>query len=77
MSPRAAARRLAKLEGLRSRRASVLLWLAEAHAFPTLPAYARSLIDRLEADWSLAQIGERVEAAVWGARQGETRKAVE
>jgi len=77
MSPRAAARRLAKLEGSLSPRASVLLWLAEAHAFPTLPAYARSLIDRPEADWPLAQIGERVEAAVRSARQGETRKAVE
>jgi len=77
MSPRAAGRRLAKLEGSLSPKASVLLWLGEAHAFPDLPAYTRSLLDRPEAEWPLAQIGERVEAAVRGARQGEARKAVE
>jgi hypothetical protein len=69
--------RLAKLEGSLSPKASVLLWLAEAHTFPTLPAYTRSLIDRPETDWPLRQIGDRVEAAVRAARQGETRKAVE
>jgi hypothetical protein len=33
-------RRLAKLEGALSPKAATLLWLAEAHRFGSLPAYA-------------------------------------
>ena len=39
------ARRLAKLEASRSPTEVVLAWLAEAHEWPTLPAYLASLVD--------------------------------
>jgi hypothetical protein len=39
-------RRLAKVEGTLSPTAATLLWLSEAHGFPTLPAYVAWLIDQ-------------------------------
>ena len=59
-----AERRLAKLEGALSPRAAVLLWLAEAHAFPTLPAYVGWLIHQPPSAAPLWRIPEQVEAAV-------------
>ena len=42
----AATRRLAKVEGSLSALATTLLWLEEAHAFGSLPAYVTWLIDQ-------------------------------
>jgi hypothetical protein len=76
MSPRASGARVARLEDSLSPRSAVLLWLAEAMAYPSLPAYARSLTERPPGEWPLEAIGARVEAAVRGSMRGRTREAV-
>jgi hypothetical protein len=76
MSSETAKRRLAKLEGALSPRAAVLLWLAEAHAFPTLPAYASSLLGRPDAELPPKVIGARVEAAARVELRGLSPEAI-
>ena len=58
------ARRVAQLEGSLSPQQAVLAWLAEAHAFPTLGEYVRSLLDGPETAWPLVRIPAQVAAAV-------------
>jgi hypothetical protein len=77
MSPAAAKRRLAKLEGSLPPRAAVLLWLEEAHAFPTLPAYIRSLLGKPLDEYPAERIIERVETAVRADMRGQPRASVE
>ncbi len=71
-----AARRLAKLEGSLSPRAATLLWLTEAHRFPTLPAYVGWLLDQPPQVAPLARVPEQAETAVRAAMRGEPRDAV-
>ena len=77
MSRGQADRRLAKLEGALCPKAAVLLWLTEAHAFPTLPAYVGSLLDHPRSKWPLKQIAQRVEAAVRAGLRGGSAEPVE
>jgi len=58
-------RRLDKLEGSLSPMEAVLHWLAEAHAFGTLPDYVESLVDQPEAVHPFVALPARVEQAVW------------
>jgi hypothetical protein len=69
-------RRLAKLEGALSPKASTLLWLEEAHEFPTLPAYIDWLIDQPASAAPLYRVPEAAEAGVRAALRGEKRDAV-
>ena len=58
-----AERRLARLEGALSPRAAALLWLAEAHQFPTLPAYVAWLIDQPICAAPFERVPEQARAA--------------
>ncbi len=64
------ARRVAKLEAGRTPTEIVLAWLAEAHAYPTLPAYVAAVRDAAADDWPLARIARQVEAAVRASVRG-------
>jgi hypothetical protein len=64
------ARRLAKLEASRSPTEVVLAWLAEAHAWPTLPAYLAALVGAPPEAWPLGRIAEGVEASVRASTKG-------
>lgn len=72
-----AERRLAKLEGALSPKAAVLLWLAEAHAFPSLPAYVDWLKDQPMSAAPHVRIPEQVEAAVRASMRGAPRTDME
>ena len=71
-----AQRRLARLEGALSPKGATLLWLAEAHQFPTLPAYVAWLIDQPQEAAPLWRVPEQAETAVRAAMRGEPREAV-
>ncbi len=71
-----ARRRLARLEGALSPRAATLLWLEEAHRFPTLPAYVAWLVDQPAEAAPLCRVPEQAETAVRVAMRGEPREAV-
>lgn len=71
-----AGRRLARLEGALSPKAATLLWLTDAHQFPTLPAYVGWLIDQPEEAAPLWRLPEQAETAVRAAMRGEPREAV-
>ena len=60
-------RRLDKLEGALGPKEAVLHWMAEAHAFGTLPAYVGSLIGQPEAAQPFIALPAQVEQAVWMA----------
>jgi hypothetical protein len=64
------ARRLAKLEASRSPTDVVLAWLAEAHEWPTLPAYLAALVDAPPEAWPLGRIAGQVEASVRASTKG-------
>jgi hypothetical protein len=64
------ARRLAKLEASRSPTEVVLSWLAEAHEWPTLPAYLATLVDAPREAWPLGRIAGQVEASVRASTKG-------
>ena len=64
MTTTALARRLAQLEASLSPQQAVLAWLAEAHAYPTLGEYVRSLLDGPETAWPLVRMPAQVGAAV-------------
>jgi hypothetical protein len=70
-------RRLAKLEGALSPKAATLLWLAEAHRFPSLSAYVAWLVDQPQSAAPLYRVPEASEAGVRAALRGERRDAVE
>jgi len=57
-------------------RQAVLLWLAEAHAHGSLPAYARWLIEHPEQVHPLVRITEQVTAATRAAMRGSDREDV-
>jgi len=71
-----AQRRLARLEGSLSPKGATLLWLAEAHRFPTLPTYVGWLIDQPVSAAPLWRVPEQAETAVRAAMRGEPREAV-
>jgi len=58
-------RRVTKLEDSLGPMEAVLHWLAEAHAFGSLPAYVDSLIDQPETMQPFVALPARVEQAVW------------
>lgn len=72
-----AERRLAKLEGALSPKAATLLWLIEAHRFPTLPGYVAWLVDQPAAVAPLYRVPQAAEAGVRAALRGEKRDALE
>lgn len=72
-----AERRLQKLEGALSPKAATLLWLSEAHGFPTLPAYVAWLIDQPPPAAPLYRVPEAAETGVRAALRGEKRDAIE
>jgi hypothetical protein len=69
-------RRLAKLEGALSPKAATLLWLAEAHQFGSLPAYAVWLIDQPISAAPLERVPGQARAAAVAALRGQPREAV-
>ena len=71
-----AQRRLARIEGSLSPKGATLLWLAEAHQFPTLPAYVGWLIDQPPEAAPLWRVPELAEAAVRTVMRGEPREAI-
>jgi len=71
-----AQRRLAKLEGALSTKGATLLWLTEAHGFPTLPAYVVWLIDQPKEAAPLWRVPEQAETAVRAAMRGEPHEAI-
>jgi hypothetical protein len=73
----AAKRRLAKVEGSLSAFETTLLWLEEAHAFGSLPAYVGWLIDQPIAAAPLVRVAEAAEDAVIRAmpRKSEDARA--
>jgi len=77
MSPAAAKRRLAKLEGALSPRAAVLLWLEEAQAFHTLHDYVIPLLGKPLNEYPLQRLGARVEAAARADLRGQPLESVE
>jgi hypothetical protein len=72
-----AERRLARLEGTLTPKAATLLWLTEAHGFPTLPAYVAWLVDHPASVAPLVRVPEAAEAGVRAALRGEKRDVVE
>ena len=71
----AATRRLAKVEGSLSALATTLLWLEEAHAFGSLPAYVAWLIDQPIAAAPLVRVAEAAEDAVIRAMPRKSEEA--
>ncbi|HSW42631.1 MAG TPA: hypothetical protein VLM76_09000 [Patescibacteria group bacterium] len=71
-----AQRRLARLEGALSPKGATLLWLTEAHGFPTLPAYVGWLLDQPKEAAPLWRVPEQAETAVRAAMRGESREAL-
>jgi hypothetical protein len=69
-------RRLDKLEGALSPREAVLLWMAEAHQYPTLAAYMDVLKDAPITKYPMMRLPERVAQAVRAARKGEKPEVV-
>ncbi len=72
-----AERRLAKLEGALTPKAATLLWLTEAHGFPTLAAYVAWLVDQPASAAPLYRVPEAAEAGVRAALRGEKPAARE
>jgi hypothetical protein len=71
-----AERRLAKLEGALSPKAATLLWLAEAHQFGSLPAYATWLIDQPISAAPLERVPTQARAGTVEALRGQPREVV-
>lgn len=71
-----AQRRLARLEGALSPKGATLLWLAEAHQFPTLPAYVDWLLEQPKEAAPLWRVPEQAETAVRAVMRGEPREAI-
>ena len=71
-----AQQRLARLEGALSPRGATLLWLTDAHQFPTLPAYVGWLIDQPKEAAPLWRVPEQAETAIRGVMRGEPREAI-
>jgi hypothetical protein len=70
-------RRLAKLEGVLSPKATTLLWLTEAHQFRSLPAYVDWLIDQPISAAPLERVPTQARAAAVEALRGQPREAVQ
>jgi hypothetical protein len=63
--------RLDKLEHSLTPKEAAILWVEETHAFPTLTAYAASLVGKPNAAFPLFRLPEQVEAAVRKQTKGE------
>ncbi len=72
-----AERRLAKLEGALSPKAATLLWLEEAHGFPTLQAYVAWLVDQPASAAPLFRVPQAAEAGARATERGQKHDAVE
>jgi len=71
------ARRLDHLENSLTPLEAVLLWLAEAHAHPSVNAYVLTLQDQPLAAYPLVWLPDLVEPGVRAARKGEPRSDVD
>jgi hypothetical protein len=71
-----AERRLAKLEGALSPKATTLLWLTEAQKFGSLPAYVAWLIDQPISVAPLDRVPALARAGALEAMRGQPREAV-
>ena len=71
-----AQQRLARLEGALSPRGATLLWLTDAHQFPTLSAYVGWLIEQPKEAAPLWRVPEQAETAIRGVMRGEPRETV-
>ncbi len=72
-----AARRLAKLEGTLTPKAATLLWLTEAHGFPTLAAYVAWLVDQPASAAPLYRVPQAAEAGARAALRADRPAARE
>lgn len=68
------ATRLEKVEGRLTPRQAVRLWLQEAHAYPSLIAYAGWLKDQPLSSYPLVKLPEQVAAAIKEATRGQDRR---
>ena len=71
-----AERRLATLEGALSPQAATWLWLVEAHAFGSLPAYVSWLVEQPVSAAPLARVPAQAAAAARLASKGQAREAI-
>src|SRR5687767_13821448 len=62
--------RVEKLEHSLTPKEAAILWIEEAHAFPTLVAYAASLVGKPHSRFPLFRLSEQVESAVRVRFQG-------
>jgi hypothetical protein len=69
-------RRLDKLEGSLSPSEAVLLWMVEAHQYPTVSAYMDSLKDAPDTRYPMMHLPEQVAQAVRTARKGEKPEVI-
>ena len=54
---------------------AVVLWMGEAHRFPSVAAYVDSLVDGPDTAWPLHRLAELIEPATLEAVKGRPRKA--
>jgi hypothetical protein len=69
-------RRLDKIERQLTPQQAVLLWMEEAHQYPTLRAYMDALKDAPDTKYPMMWLPERVARAVRSAMKGEKREVI-
>jgi hypothetical protein len=69
--------RLGKITTALTPRQAMLLWLEEAHQFPSMVAYMRSLVGKADPAFPLYRLPLQVEQATRSAMKGEPRDLVE
>lgn len=70
-------KRLSKVEGRLTPTQAVILWMEEAHVFPSFFAYVQSLDGQPDAAYPLYRLPDQVEAATRGAMKGQPREEVD
>lgn len=73
---RSSKKRLDQVEASLTPRQAVLLWMEEAHQFPNMPEYARSLKDEPESAWPMAKLPNQVANATRAAMKGMPKEEV-
>jgi hypothetical protein len=69
-------RRLDKIAGQLTPRQAILLWMAEAHQYPTLAAYMDSLKDAPDTKYPMMRLPDQVAPAVRSAMKGEKPEVI-
>jgi hypothetical protein len=69
-------RRLDKIQGQLTPQQAVLLWMQEAHQYPTISAYMDSLKDAPDTKYPMMCLPDRVAQMVRAARKGEKPEVI-